>query len=152
MGGEQHLVGFPKTLYLYLSYFGFFKYICVHWVLVHSAPKAEAYYSPISADDKERGDTRMNVSNTTASAITQYIKQGDTAKEQVGMQTVPHLAFLEKQTDTHVQMILEQVVPKEKAEHTVDKDPQQKEKRTMRYVLKGKKVTAITEHNIDATV
>jgi hypothetical protein len=91
----------------------------------------------------------MNVGNTTASVITQHVKQADTAKEQLGTQTVPHLAFLEKQTEAHVQMILEQVVQKEKAERTVNKDPQQKEKRTLRYTVKGKKVTAITEPHID---
>ena len=94
----------------------------------------------------------MNVANTTASVITQHVKQAETAKEQLGSHTVPHLAFLEKQTAAHVQKILEQVVPKEKAEPTVDKDPKQKEKRTQRYTVKGKRVTAIEEPHIDTMI
>lgn len=94
----------------------------------------------------------MNVGSTTASVLTQTVKQGDTAKEQMGLQTAPHLAFLEKQTASHVQMILEQVVGKEKSQPAVDKDGKQKEKRTLRYVVKDGKVTAISEPHIDTTV
>jgi hypothetical protein len=93
----------------------------------------------------------MNVGNTTASVVTQHIKQADTAKEQLGTQTVPHLAFLEKQSADHVQKILEQVVPKEKPVR-MDKDAKQKEKRTLRYTVKGKKVTAIEEPRIDTMI
>jgi len=94
----------------------------------------------------------MNVGNTTASVVTQHVKQGDTAREQLGAQAVPHLAFLEKQSAAHVLQILEEVVPKEKTERTVDKDAKEKEKRTLRYTVKGKKVTAITEPHIDTTI
>ena len=96
----------------------------------------------------------MNVGNTTASVVTQNVHQADSAKLQLGQQAVPHLAFLEKQTEAHVRQILEEVVPKEKAERTVDKDgrQKQKEKRTLRYTVKGTKVTAITEPHIDTTM
>jgi len=93
----------------------------------------------------------MNVGSTTASVLTQTVKQGDTAKEQLGLQTLPHLAFLEKQTTAHVLKILEQVVEKEKPQRA-DKDGKQKEKRTLRYTVKGNKVTAIAEPHIDTTV
>jgi hypothetical protein len=95
----------------------------------------------------------MNVGHTTGSVITQTVHQGDTAKQQLGTQSLPHHAFTEKQNEHQVQMILEEVVPKEKPERpAIKRDNTPKEKRTLRYTLKGKKVTAIAEPNIDATV
>jgi hypothetical protein len=94
----------------------------------------------------------MNVGSTVGSVLTQTVNQADAAKQQLGTQSLPHLAFVEKQTQQHVMEILENVMPKEKPEPTVDKDKNPKEKRTLRYTVKGKKITAIIEPHIDTTV
>ncbi|HLP16145.1 MAG TPA: hypothetical protein VK470_07805 [Bacteroidota bacterium] len=94
----------------------------------------------------------MNVGTSVGSALTQTVNQADAAKQQLGTQSLPHHAYLEKQTQHKVQMILEQIVPKEKPERTVKRETTPKEKRTLRYTVKGKKVTAIPEPNIDTTV
>ncbi|MGE5313887.1 MAG: hypothetical protein ACM3Q4_04240 [Acidobacteriota bacterium] len=94
----------------------------------------------------------MNVSNTAGSVLTQNVNQADAAKQQLGTQSLPHHAHVEKQTQQKLQAVLEQVLPKEKPERAVKRDSTPKEKRTLRYMVKGKNVTAIPEPNIDTTV
>jgi hypothetical protein len=98
----------------------------------------------------------MNVGHTTGSVLTQHVNQADAAKQQLGTQSLPHQAYVEKESQHKLQMILEEVMSKEKAERVVKRDAKQKEKekekRTLRYTVKGKTVTAIAEPEIDQTV
>lgn len=95
----------------------------------------------------------MNVSHTTGSVLTQNVNQAEQARQQLGTQSVPHHAHQDKQIEQRIQMILEEVVSKEKPERAaIKRDTTPKEKRTLRYTVKGKKVTAITDPHIDTTV
>lgn len=96
----------------------------------------------------------MNLGTTVGSVLMQHVNQAEAAKQQLGTQSVPHQAFLEKQTQQKIQTALKEVVTKEKAERAVKRDAasRDKERRTLRYMMKGKNVTAIAEPEIDETV